>query len=153
MIENPVEKVPVEYLEATSGPEFAVAYGWVENVDDLPSNVATLLEKCWDTAKAIGKADGLDQIDSELRHQLAEARDRETAMQSERDSAEALANVATRQLEETKSELRDAAKLVRVQRDQYLQLHYRMTSTLRYRVLDKIRELASRKMQELIGNE
>ena len=162
---NPLTGIPDEYLSATSGSEFAVAYGWEDDVEDLIPSLVTMMDLCWDTAKAIGKSEGMLEVDAELRRQLVEGSDRESKMrEKEEEDARIIYDLKARgrELLESSNQQRDRlteeikriATVVMDQRDQIRGLEAQIEGfeakaqrTWRYQALSRLRSWADRQMR------
>lgn len=76
---NPLAGIPLHLLEAKTGGEFAVQYGFVKELNELKNSAHAFYDTMWDTAIAIGKAEGMATIS-------AEVQDRIRALEIGRDS-------------------------------------------------------------------
>ena len=86
---NPLAGLPQNYLEAKTGPEFAVQWGYVQGEDEIKKTHVPFFEDMWDTALAIGKAEGMASVSSDVQKRIAEL---ERGRDSWKEAAENIQN-------------------------------------------------------------
>lgn len=140
-IENPLDKVKTDYLKIQSGPEFSIEYGWeaVATEDQIGVSNRSFYSEMWDTAFAMGKAEGLFLVNDTIRDQVKAAAKTLDEVTADRDEQISRANGLVNTVAEREKDLREMARAFReleAERDRNRELAERRLPFRFWRALD-----------------
>lgn len=140
-IENPLDKVKTDYLKIQSGAEFSIEYGWetAKSEDEIGVSNRSFYNEMWDTAFAMGKAEGLFLVNETIRDQVKAAANTLDEVTADRDEQISRANGLVNTVAEREKDLREMARAFReleAERDRNRELAERRLPFRIWRALD-----------------